>query len=548
MKNQSLYLNKLKIMKIFITLLALTAITITNAQWIADTDVNTLVTDSESSDMQSLGTTAGETYVVYWKVVSAPTNYELRLQVLDADGNQTLGNEGILVSDQIPMSTFTVIWKTAVDAEDNLFIGVTGTGGGDPAFAFKLDTSGTSLWGANGVNVGQGNLVTVFPLSTGDAIVAWFSPSGAVMQKYDADGVAVWPSTQEITTGSGFTAPANFFEIAGGNFIAVFHQLLSGINSNLYAQRYNSDGEAQWVNATLLADKTTRFNRSYEGVNIDDSVFMSYSVPTGNRFDAYVQLVNSDGSLPWGINGSDFDTNETNNETEISIALNSLDEIYAVCTYSNPNQSMKGEYIQKFDTTTGARLFTDTAKELYAIGDEIVHVGQLHLYEDTPWFLLKNGLDNGATSTKLEAIYLDENGDFAWTEETRPLATFNANKSRIQYTATVDAQSVAVFIEDKGDGNKIYAQRAFEQILAVNDINTGISFQYNNPVRDILTLESEAEISEIKLYTVTGQLTNTTIENGKDIAVNMSQLASGIYVLQIQTTTGTVASFKVVKQ
>ena len=146
----------------------------TNAQWTSDTDINKLVTNSESGDMKALGMMSGKTYVVYWKAVAAPINYELRLQILDVDGFQLLGEEGMLVSDEIPMSTYTVIWNITIDSEDNLFIGVTGTGSGEPAYVFKLDDEGNNLWGSSGIQVGSGYSVTMLPLSNGEVIVSWF--------------------------------------------------------------------------------------------------------------------------------------------------------------------------------------------------------------------------------------------------------------------------------------------------------------------------------------------------------------------------------------
>src|SRR5690554_548921 len=99
---------------------------ISSAQWTTDTDVNTLVAQSGELDVQAVGTSDGQTYVIFWKNVGAPTNIELRMQILDADGNRKFGDDGMLVSNQLPMSTFTVIMNSVVDADDNLYIGVTG--------------------------------------------------------------------------------------------------------------------------------------------------------------------------------------------------------------------------------------------------------------------------------------------------------------------------------------------------------------------------------------------------------------------------------------
>jgi hypothetical protein len=290
-------------MRSLTTLLLLFVFIFGHAQWTTDTAVNTLVADSEGGDMKAIGTSIGETYVVFWKSVSPPTNYELRLQVLDENGNQTLGNDGVLVSNTIPMSTFTVIWNIAIDTVDNLYIGVTGTGGGDPAYVFKMDSSGNPLWGANGINVGSGHIVTMLPMSNGEVIVSWYPGGQSLMQKYSVAGVPVWTNPQPVNNGGSNTIPGDMYELSAGDFLMVFHEPLVGINSNLFAQRFDGDGNAVWGATTQLSDLATAFNRSYGGVQDGDTVYYGYFASSGVRFDSFLQRINSDGTLPWGING-----------------------------------------------------------------------------------------------------------------------------------------------------------------------------------------------------------------------------------------------------
>ncbi len=473
-----------------------------------------------------------------------------RLQILDIDGTQLLGNDGILVSDAIPMSTFTVIWSIVTDEDDNLYIGVTGTGGGEPAYVFKLDSSGNHLWGSNGINVGSGYSVTILPLSSGEAIVSWFLSGSAVMQKYDPFGDEVWPLNQPIENGSNNTVPANIFELSNGDFIMVFHSITFGINSNLFAQRYDGDGVLQWGSPTQLSNLGTVWNTSYSGLQDGDVIYMGYKASPALRFDSYLQRVNLDGTLPWGINGMDFDTNQTNYEMATRIAYDPGSQyVWSICTYTDTNQSEKGEYIQKFDKDTGARQFTDNAKVIYPIsGDDNVHAGALQLLDGLPLFLLKSGFDNSATPTTLSAVYLDENGDFAWPEEARPMATFSANKSRIQFTQNVNGQSVAVFIEDKGNGKKIYAQNILEEILSSNDIEIENSIFYINPVSDNLEIVSKNPINSIIIFNVLGQIiTEENFKDSNEILINTHNWDSGIYLTKIITSVG-IISKRIIKE
>ncbi|MFT5250439.1 MAG: hypothetical protein ACI93P_002181 [bacterium] len=530
----------MKTVKIIIMVLTFFNLTGVNAQWTTDTDLNTLVADSEGGDMQAIGTSEGKTFVVFWKVVSAPVNYELRLQILDVDGSQLLGSDGMLVSDAIPMSTYTVIWNVFTDENNNLYIGVTGTGGGEPAFVFKLDDSGNHLWGANGVNVGSGYSVAVLPLSTGEAIVSWFPGGESVMQKYDASGVAIWGATQTIVEGGNDTVPANIFELSNGDYMLVYHSLTFGINSNLFAQRYDSDGVFQWTNPTQIANYGTVFNTTYDGLQDGDAVYMGYKASPGSRFDSFLQRIDADGTLPWGINGSDFDTNQTDYEMDTKIAFEEgSNYIWSSCTYTNTNQSEKGEYIQKFDKETGARMFTDNAKEIFSIGSEKVHAGSMHLINDSPLLLIKDGLDNGVSPTTLHALMLDENGDFTWPEETRPLATYSANKRRIQFTKPVNNQSVSVFIEEKGNDAKIYAQNFTEEVLAINDNEFESNLSFVNPVVTNWELKSNTEMTSIKIYNVLGQtVLNIYDLSSKIISINTQSWKSGIYILNVEAGNG----------
>ena len=205
------------------------------AQWTTDTEINTLVSTLSSDDMKAVAASDGSTYIVFWHSVGAPENYELILQVLNPQGEQMLGDEGVLVSDDLPMSTFTVLWNIVVDQQDNLYIGATGTGGGDPAFVFKMDLQGNRLWGPTGISIGSGYAVKILPLSQGNVLVSWWPSTGiAKVQQYDASGQALWGAPSAVSLGSSDTVVGNMFELDNGEFIVIFHKVLSGINSFLY--------------------------------------------------------------------------------------------------------------------------------------------------------------------------------------------------------------------------------------------------------------------------------------------------------------------------
>jgi hypothetical protein len=522
------------------------------AQWVANTDANMVVADTAISVINTIGTADGSTYIVYWKQLPPPTNFELRLQVLNADGVKQLGNSGVLVSDNIDMGTFTLVGTAVKDADENIYIGVTASNG-YAGHVFKMDINGNHLWSPAGVSFSEGYAVTLLPLSNGEIVVSWINQPNALMQKYDATGNAVWASPQPVVSGTSKTAPAQMFELSNGNFMMIFHTYNFGINSTLYAQKYNASGAAQWATATQLSNKTTAYNVRYSGAQNGDNVYFGYVGKSSDRFDSFLQRVNPDGTLPWGINGADFDTNQTNFEMDTKIAVSANGQnVWAICTYTDVNQNEHGEYVQKFDSESGARQFTDNAKMLYAISTDFKeHRGNLYLANDKPFFLLKLGNDNGVTPTTLRAVLLDQNGDFAWTEMDKPVATFEANKSNVNLAEPTNGQAVAVWIEDKSNGAKIYAQNFTDDaITALTAIETANEAKvYPNPANNALNIALNSPknaLMQVEIYNPKGQLIATSkqlVQMGNNVInINTHQLAPAAYCFQVKDMDGNINS------
>lgn len=542
-------------MKKITILFALFAFVSVKAQWSADTDVNTLVASSISSDSQSIGTFDGQTFIVFWKSVAAPVNFELRVQLLDSAGNQQFGEDGMLISNTIPMSTSTVFWKLAVDKNNNLYVGVTGTGTGTPGYVFKINTEGTMLWGENGVNLGAGYLPTILPLDNGEVVVCyWPGSQKAKIQKFTSAGVAVWADPVEVISpaASSATVPADLYEISNQNFVLIFHKKNTyGVGSNLFAQRYDADGVAQWATATQLADKGTAYNAFYSGAKDGDVIYYGYSGNTGTRFDSYLQRINADGTLPWGINGVDFDTNATNYEKDTEIAFSPGSQyVWSMARYTTSAQDLYGEYVQKFDKETGARQFTDNAKEVFAIDNNYrTHNSDLYLINDAPFFLIKSGFDNGVNPTMLSTVLLNTDGDFVWENDFIPVATFSANKGRVTLNKPVNGQVVISFSEAKvANEPKMYAQNFSNALLAVNQVqsNSKQVIIYPNPSADFLNLSNPQTIKSVKVYDILGHLVFQG-KNGVQSAIAVSHWSKGMYVVTVETVDAKQQNFKFIK-
>ncbi|MBD3905814.1 T9SS type A sorting domain-containing protein [Chryseobacterium sp. Ch-15] len=530
-------------MKKLITLL-LTGfmISATSAQWNPNTDQNLSAVSSGNGVAFSATTNDGKTYIAFWKPV-ASVNFELWLQILDENGNKQLGADGVMLSNQIPMSTSTVVEKTVVDASGNFYIGVTGTGAGTPAFVFKITPQGTSVW-PNGINVGSGYLPTILPLSNNDIVVGILPATQTNMQvqRYNTAGQPVWAAPIGIVSDdpSKQTAPADFFELPNNEIGLLFHKKMSfGTTSYLFAQKLDFNGNILWSDGPIqVTTKSLSYNAKYSSV-LDGSVaYFGYSTGQGNRFDAYLQKFNfADGNKPWGVDGVDFDINQTNFEKNMRIAFSpGSPYIWGISNYTTTSQGSGGEYVQKFDKNTGARMFTDNAKQVFPITtDFMTHSGDLFLVEGKPYFVMEKRTN--PTANSLNAVLLNDSGDLAWSQQYIPMATFIATKSYLTVLKPINKQAVIVFNEQKtGNSNAfIYAQNLVlpAASLGTRDmVKTKSISLYPNPATDVIHLDGVDNDSNFVIYNAVGQLVKSgEMQKGK---IAVQELVKGQYMLKLK--------------
>ncbi|WP_185117601.1 T9SS type A sorting domain-containing protein [Chryseobacterium sp. PMSZPI] len=514
------------------------------AQWNPVLNENLMITNPGGASF-SATTNDGKTYIGYWKSVPAPTNFELWLQILDQNGNKILPGNGTMISNQIPMGTYTVFEKTAVDSSNNLYIGVTGTASGTPGYVFKITPQGTSVW-PNGISLGEAYLPTILPLSNGSLLVAYWPSSQKYtkVQMFDATGQPVWSTPVQIMSDdiTKNTIPSDLFELSNSNACEIiFHKQPSfGTTSYLFAQKINlKNGSTVWNAPVQIASKTTAYNAKYQGVVDGEVVYYGYSSGQGGRFDGYLQRINADGTLPWGIGGVDFDTNQTYFEKDMKIAFSpGSPYIWSISNYSSSSQGQNGEFVQKFDKNTGSRLLTDHGKQVFPIDDiSMFHYSDMYLVNDSPFFVVQKKEGTSPLTVSLNAVLLNSNGDFAWPQNYLPVATFVASKSYANVLKPINGQSVVVFQEKKAMDNAstIYAQNLIlpNNMLATHE-TPGKNFSikiYPNPATDVIHIDGVRD-QEFYIYNAAGQFVKTgTMTQGK---IEVRELIKGQYILKLK--------------
>jgi len=431
------------------------------AQWNPNTYVNLQVSGLSDDDQQSIPTTDGKTWIAFYSQTAG--NYNMMAQLLDANGNKLLGPDGVVISTQTSGSAIYV-FNVCLDASNNLVIACQDQRISTmQAVCYKISQTGAQLWSPTGVILGAGLSPYPATLSTGETVVAWNESTSSTLkiQKISVGGIAEWTTPVSVMVGATKTTRGQLIANTNGKFTNVFQKKGVGVSTTLYSQAYDSTGLALYT-PVQISNQTSSGSRYYSILTDADTTYFGYFVSQGSRFNSFLQRINITGVIPWGMNGSNFNTSVASTDayqmvTDINMTPGT-NYIWSVCNFCNTLQSQYGIYVQKFLKTTGGRQFTDQAKVLYPISANFdQHVSRITLLTDGPMFLEYD------VNYKIYVIRLNSTGDFVWpgnrAEISSTTATAGTPKMRYSFTPIGANRCAGVWTENRASGGyKGYAQ------------------------------------------------------------------------------------------
>lgn len=201
------------------------------------------------------------------------------------------------------------------------------SGVSDNIYIQRLSTTGLKEWQSSGVRISSASGNQASPAIISDSlgvIVVWqdnrtTTDYNIYAQKFNSSGQSIW-TTDGITicsaTGNQFN-PKIVSDNLGGAII-VWQDRRNGTDNNIYAQRINANGQAQWAANGIVVTSASfdQFNPQIvsDGANGAIVAWHDYRVGTG-YIDIYAQRVLPTGSMNWQANGVAVTTanhNQTN--------------------------------------------------------------------------------------------------------------------------------------------------------------------------------------------------------------------------------------------
>lgn len=88
-----------------------------------------------------------------------------------------------------------------------------------------------------------------------------------------------------------------------------------------------------------------------------------------------------------------------------------------------------------------------------------------------------------------------------------------------------------------------------KESLAVNDAHSKSISHYPNPVKDILNLVSDTNVTNVSVYSIEGKLVKTFAGLSEtEVKLDLSKLSSGAYIIKATTKDGKTNAFKIIKR
>ncbi|MBN1803517.1 MAG: hypothetical protein JW891_18550 [Candidatus Lokiarchaeota archaeon] len=239
--------------------------------------------------------------------------YGISAQRINSTGHVRWGKEGIVLSNMnfqkyYPEVTSDGLGGAIVTWQDSK----SPSPFSSDIYAQRIDADGTVLWIPNGTVVCNATNKQMSPKIISDghegAIIVWQDVRNECFdiyaQRIDTDGNALWkPNGTVVCNGTFFHTELQMVPDDEGGALIAWSD--SRDNWDIYAQRLNSDGIAQWTpNGTAICNTSYKEKDSKMIADGSGGAFLVYHKYNGEDHGSYAQRFNSSGFIQWNPNGS----------------------------------------------------------------------------------------------------------------------------------------------------------------------------------------------------------------------------------------------------
>lgn len=524
-----------------------------NAQWTANTLINTPVCTFTNDDTNPVAVTdgAGGTIVVWEDRRSF--YYDIYAQKVNASGlpQWTANGVGICTETHDQLNPFVfpdgaggafIFWKDSRISSFNQIYGQ------------HIDASGTSLWAANGKEVASNvnclNLDVVADGSGGFFICYYKYNNYIYGQHIDNQGNPLWGLSDMVicnSTNDMSTANPKMASDGSGGVIVTWKDARTPTpanNKDIYAQRINASGQIQWpANGIPVKTGTAYEHLPYivsDGVG--GAIIAWTELSNTPPFGAYAQRINAAGMRQWPIEGVTLTTTRSSDVRLLADGTNGALVYWTDYRFGSDPSPTNRVYTQKLDAQ-GAVQWPANGISLNEIANYSQYNPLAYSNGDGNFYFAYTQIPNTSVSG-YNQLYLQKmapNGDFLWSGNGVGIGTNgNYEHSRPSIVPDNNGGMILAFAKDASlsDGNifvqNINADGTVGPNLEAASFNSEKNFRiYPNPSQGQFNIESNVQLDRIIVLDLLGNALLNVAPNTVNTAIQLSKQAKGVYLVKL---------------
>jgi hypothetical protein len=440
-----------------------------SAQWNPDPALNNpiCVQPNEQVNVKQITDMKGGAIIVWEDYRNDATNSvgDIYAQRISSNGTVMWTTDGVAIcTDAAHQSSPTlasdsvggavIVWQDSRGTKRNLY-------------AQRIDSSGVVQWAANGVGVTLRNFDQKNPKVLADgshgAIVLWQDSANNIdydiyAQRLDGSGAAQWSGGVGVGTGNGSQVNVKAQIDASGNTFATWQDKRNGSDYDIYVQKLNLSGTAQWTsNGVNICNVAGTQNGPKIVLDYTGGAIISWQDKrNGVDYDIYAQRVNSSGAAQWTSNGRAVVT-ATANQSALDMTSKNISN-GVIITWKDARQGSNNidVYAQKLDLA-GAAQWTSNG---IAIANATTNQLNVSVISDGTGGAIFCYQDSSANNWDVKAQRVNASGVLQWTAGgvSIGIAAYNQTNPDL---SLADAGSTIYSFDDKRNGsdNDIYAYK-----------------------------------------------------------------------------------------
>lgn len=441
------------------------------AQWSDNPDSNTVVCQLPG-DQAVPKIAAGPTGDIYAGWFSNDSgNYDVRLQRFDSDGNALWEENGLLVSNH-PAMTWLTDWDLKVDQDNHVILTFQDirNAGNNNIYAYRISPEGDFIWGADGLELSNSTAFDASPkalvTSDNNVVIAWSAElETIIMHKISPEGNLLWGQGGIILDEVNSLSWPQLLALDNDEFLLKYYED-SGVPwspvRHLFVQKFDADGAAVWAQPATVSDMG--------GISAWTQIISFVGDGNGGCFlawnddrdmnmqeDCYLQYIDNTGSAIFGEDGMEISLLAGNQRFYPKVVFFSETEgLYVYWRETDGGENNIGISGQKLNLA-GQRLWGNNGNTIIPLApNNRILAGVSAGDNDQVMIVYEEAHD--AVNSLMKGMLLDENGDFVWTEEQVTMSSVLSEKIHPSLTEFANDKWVAIWTDRRDDIGDTYAQ------------------------------------------------------------------------------------------